>query len=74
MLILDEINNAIHYGMISLERVLADLAERPKRATRNLHRSRRARKLIEAADLVSEIREIKHPYQTGSLAQRGIEY
>ena len=31
-------------------------------------------KLIEAADLVSEIREIKHPYKKGILAQRGIEY
>jgi cob(I)alamin adenosyltransferase len=30
--------------------------------------------LIEAADLASEIKEIKHPYQKGVLAQRGIEY
>ena len=30
--------------------------------------------LIEAADLVSEIKEIKHPYEKGILAQRGIEY
>jgi cob(I)alamin adenosyltransferase len=31
-------------------------------------------KLVEIADLVSEIREIKHPYEKGILAQRGIEY
>ena len=33
-----------------------------------------AAKLIEAADLVSEIKEIKHPFQQGILAQRGIDY
>jgi cob(I)alamin adenosyltransferase len=31
-------------------------------------------KLVEAADLVSEIKAIKHPYEKGVLAQRGIEY
>jgi cob(I)alamin adenosyltransferase len=74
MIILDEINYAIHYGMISVDRVLADLAERPKLlhvicTGRSAHP-----KLIEAADLVSEIKEIKHPYERGILAQRGIEY
>ena len=31
-------------------------------------------KLIEAADLVTEMREVKHPYTKGILAQRGIDY
>lgn len=74
MLILDEINYAIHYGMISVGRVLAGLAER----SGELHVICTGRHapmgLIEAADLVSEIKEIKHPYQKGLLAQRGIEY
>ena len=74
MLILDEINNAIHYGMVSLDRVLAGLAER----SGELHVICTGRHapvgLIEAADLVSEIQEIKHPYHKGVLAQRGIEY
>jgi cob(I)alamin adenosyltransferase len=74
MVILDEINYAVHYGMLPIDRVLADLAARPDRvhviATgRNAHP-----KLIEAADLVSEIKEIKHPFQKGILAQRGIDY
>jgi cob(I)alamin adenosyltransferase len=74
MIILDELNYAINYGMLPVERVLQDLASRPARlhviATgRNAHP-----KLIEAADLVSEIKEIKHPFQKGILAQRGIDY
>lgn len=74
MLILDEINYAIHYGMLPIDRVLGDLAARPERlhvicTGRNAHP-----RLIEAADLVSEIKEIKHPFHKGILAQRGIDY
>ncbi len=74
LIILDEVNYAIHYGMLDADRVVADLERRPERlhviATgRNAHP-----KLIEAADLVSEIKEIKHPFQKGILAQRGIDY
>lgn len=74
MIILDEINYAVHYGMISLDQVLNDIAARPTQ----LHvicTGRNAQdRLIDAADLVSEIREIKHPFEKGILAQRGIEY
>ncbi|MCE5306623.1 MAG: cob(I)yrinic acid a,c-diamide adenosyltransferase [Acidobacteriales bacterium] len=74
MIILDEINYAVHYGMISLDQVLNDIAARPAQ----LHvicTGRNAQDgLIDAADLVSEIREIKHPFEKGILAQRGIEY
>ncbi len=74
MIICDEINYAIHYGMLDIDRVVRDLQARPQ----TLHvvctgRSAHPR-LIEAADLVSEIKEIKHPYEKGILAQRGIEY
>lgn len=74
LIICDEINYAIHYGMIGIDKVVADLAARPDTlhvicTGRNAHA-----KLIEAADLVSEIKQIKHPYEKGILAQRGIEY
>jgi len=74
MVILDEINYAIHYGMLSIDRALEGLAARPERlhvicTGRNAHP-----RLIEAADLVSEIKEIKHPFHEGILAQRGIDY
>ena len=74
MIVCDEINYAIHYGMIDIDRVVADLKGRPESihvicTGRNAHP-----KLVEAADLVSEIKQIKHPYEQGILAQRGIEY
>jgi cob(I)alamin adenosyltransferase len=74
MVILDEINYAVHYGMIPVDRVIEDLTHRPERlhvicTGRNAHP-----RLIEAADLVSEIKEIKHPFERGVLAQRGIDY
>ncbi|HSB16585.1 MAG TPA: cob(I)yrinic acid a,c-diamide adenosyltransferase [Bryobacteraceae bacterium] len=74
MLILDEINYAIHYGMLGIDQVLEGLVARPGQlhvvcTGRNAHP-----KLVEAADLVSEIKEIKHPFHKGVLAQRGIEY
>ena len=74
ILILDEINNAIDLGMIPLDPVLAELKARPEKlhvicTGRSAHP-----KLIEAADLATEMREIKHPYNSGIHAQRGIEY
>ncbi len=74
MIICDEINYAIHYGMIDIDKVVSDLRSRPETVHvictgRNAHA-----KLIGAADLVSEIKQIKHPYEKGILAQRGIEY
>jgi cob(I)alamin adenosyltransferase len=74
MIICDEVNYAIHYGMLDIDQVVADLKARPEAlhvicTGRNAHP-----KLIEAADLVSEIKQIKHPYEQGILAQRGIEY
>jgi cob(I)alamin adenosyltransferase len=74
VVILDEINYAIGYGMLDPERVVKTLEERPEMVHviltgRNAHPS-----LIGIADTVTEMREVKHAYQKGILAQRGIEY
>ncbi len=74
MVILDEINYAISYGMLDPARVVETLKSRPPMVHviltgRNAHPS-----LVEIADTVTEMREIKHAYQKGILAQRGIEY
>jgi len=74
LVILDEINYVIGYGMLDVEKVVRALAERPARVHvictgRNAHP-----KLVELADLVTEMREVKHPYTRGILAQRGIDY
>jgi len=74
MVILDEINYAIGYGMLDPAQVTETLRERPEMVHviltgRNAHPS-----LVELADTVTEMREVKHAYQKGILAQRGIEF
>jgi cob(I)alamin adenosyltransferase len=74
LVILDEINYAVHYGMLPIERVLEGLAARPERVHVIATGAQARPELIEAADLVSEIREVKHPFRQGVLAERGIDY
>lgn len=74
MVILDEINYAISYKMLDAEAVVEGLRRKPEMVHviltgRNAHPA-----IVELADLVTEMREVKHPYQKGILAQRGIEY
>jgi cob(I)alamin adenosyltransferase len=74
LVVLDEINYVISYKMLDADGVVDALMKRPERihvicTGRNAHP-----KLVEAADLVTEMREIKHPYTKGILAQRGIDY
>jgi cob(I)alamin adenosyltransferase len=74
MVILDEINYAISYKMLNPEAVVEALRQKPEMVHviltgRNAHPS-----IVEIADLVTEMREVKHPYQKGIFAQRGIEY
>ena len=74
LVILDEINYAIRYGMLDPEKVAATLLERPEMVHVILTGRNAHLKLVEIADTVTEMREVKHAYQKGILAQRGIEY
>jgi cob(I)alamin adenosyltransferase len=74
MVVLDEINYAISYGMLDAVEVAEALRSRPEMVHviltgRNAHPL-----LVELADTVTEMREMKHAYQKGILAQRGIEF
>ena len=74
LVILVEINYAISYDMLSPELVAETLRRRPGMVHviltgRNAHPL-----LVELADTVTEMRDVKHAYQKGILAQRGIEY
>jgi cob(I)alamin adenosyltransferase len=74
MVVLDEINYAISYGMLDPAKVVETLQQRPEMVHviltgRNAHPS-----LVEIADTVTEMRQVKHAYEKGVLAQRGIEY
>src|SRR5271156_5062733 len=74
LVVLDEINYAIGYGMLDPAKVAEELKARPGMGHviltgRNAHPI-----LVEIADTVTEMRQVKHAYESGVLAQRGIEY
>ena len=74
LVILDEINYAISYGMLAPERVAETLRKRPEMVHVVLTGRSAHPLLVELADTVTEMREVKHAYQKGILAQRGIEF
>jgi len=74
LVVLDEINYAIGYGMLDPEEVAKTLLERPEMVHVILTGRNAHPKLVEIADTVTEMREVKHAYQKGILAQRGIEF
>jgi cob(I)alamin adenosyltransferase len=74
LVVLDEINYAISYKMLDAGVVVEALKKKPETlhvilTGRNAHPE-----IVDLADLVTEMREVKHPYQKGILAQKGIEY
>jgi len=74
VVILDEINYAISYGMLDPAKVAESLKRKPEQVHviltgRNAHPT-----IIELADTVTEMKQVKHAYEKGVLAQRGIEY
>lgn len=74
MVVLDEINIVLEYGFVTREEML-DLLQRRQEQTEVVLTGRYAPDwLIEAADLVTEMKEIKHPANAGIKARKGIEY
>lgn len=74
MVVLDEINYVIGYGMLDPEEVAETLRQRPPMVHVILTGRGAHSTLIELADTVTEMRQVKHAYEKGTLAQRGIEY
>ena len=74
LVVCDEVNYALSYGLLPVATVLDTLARKPQRLHVILTGRNAPEELLEAADLVTEMREIKHPYQQGIKAQRGIEF
>lgn len=74
LIVLDEINVAVHFGLLKIEEVMEAIGQKPP----ELHLVLTGRKahdaLLEVADLVTEMREVKHHYGLGIGSQKGIEY
>ncbi|MFO7995710.1 MAG: cob(I)yrinic acid a,c-diamide adenosyltransferase [Dehalococcoidia bacterium] len=74
MLVLDEINIAVRDGFLKEEEVLSLLEAKPEKLELVLTGRGATEKIVEKADLVSEVREVKHPYSQGIKSREGIEY
>jgi cob(I)alamin adenosyltransferase len=74
LVILDELNLAVAWNLVELDEVLKLIDARPEGVELILTGRQADSKLIKLADLVTEMLKIKHPYDEGVKARRGIEY
>jgi cob(I)alamin adenosyltransferase len=74
LLILDELTYAVSYGWVPVDDVTAGIAGRASHTNVVITGRNAAPKLIELADTVTEMRKIKHAYDQGIRARKGIEY
>lgn len=74
LVVLDEVTYPINWGWIDLEEVLAAIDERPPRLNLILTGRDAPAALIDAADTVTEMKKVKHAFDAGVLARRGIDY
>ena len=74
LVVLDEITYPITYGWLEADEVIGALRERPADMHVIMTGRNAVPALVDFADLVSEMTEVKHPYQQGIKAQRGIDF
>lgn len=74
IIILDEINYAINLGLVKLDDVLELIKNKPQKLNLILTGNHAKKEIIEIADLVTEMKEIKHPFKSGIKAKRGIDF
>jgi len=74
LVILDEVNIALHLDLIELNDIIALIRNKPKHVELVLTGRSCPKKLLKYADLVTEMREVKHPYTKGIPARLGIEH
>jgi cob(I)alamin adenosyltransferase len=74
LVILDELNVALDYNLVTLDQVMDLISARPTQVELVLTGRGAHQKVIEAADLVTEVTLVKHPFYKGIEAREGIEY
>jgi cob(I)alamin adenosyltransferase len=74
LVVLDELNIALDKKYLALDKIIAGLRSRPPWMHVIITGRNAPPQLIEVSDLVSEIREVKHPFNAGIPAQQGIEF
>jgi cob(I)alamin adenosyltransferase len=74
LVVLDEVNVAVCYNLIALDEVIKLIKDKSPRVELILTGRYAANKLLEIADLVTEMVKVKHPFDAGIKARKGIEY
>ena len=74
MIVLDEINVVMHLKMIDIEDVVKLINGKPKHVELILTGRNAPARIIEIADLVTEMKEVRHPYARGVPSRKGIEF
>jgi cob(I)alamin adenosyltransferase len=74
LVVLDEVNVAVAWKLVELEEVLRFINDKPENVELILTGRYADTKLVQVADLVTEMLKIKHPYDGGVMARKGIEY
>jgi len=74
VVILDEINIALSFGLVSVERVLEVIGKTHMKTELILTGRNAPKGIIDAADVVNEVSFLKHPYDKGIYARKGIEF
>ena len=74
LVILDEVNVALHMHLLAEKEILNLLKDKPKSVEVIFTGRGATKKIIESVDLVTEFKEVKHPWKRGVKARKGIEY
>ena len=74
MIVLDELTYLIHYGMIPEEEILEVISNKPDSLHVVITGRHAPDGLLQVADLITEMRAVKHPFSSGVKAQKGFEY
>ena len=74
MIILDEVNYAINLGLLDVKEIIELIKEKPEKLDLVLTGNHAKEEIIELADLVTEMKEIKHPFKSGIKAKKGIDF
>ena len=73
LLVMDEFLHAMRYNLVTEEDILTFLKERPQKLEVVITGRDPSENMIKAADYVSEVKKVKHPYDAGIMARKGIE-
>ena len=74
VIILDEVNYAINLNLLDVNEIIKLIKEKPKKLDLVLTGNHAKEEIIELADLVTEMKEVKHPFKAGIKAKKGIDF